>query len=80
MEEKIRELWVISRAKWHLIQQDHMTEPEAHHAIEQLAMERRITVFPPPSCCFQSSELAEHTNETQYRHHGQPLTGGCLFA
>lgn len=43
MEEKIRELWVISRAKWHLIQQDHMTEPEAYYAIEQLAMERRIT-------------------------------------
>lgn len=43
VEEKIRELRVINRAKWHLIEQDHMTEPEAHHAIEQLAMERRIT-------------------------------------
>lgn len=43
VEEKIRELRTINRAKWLLIEQNHMTEPEAHHAIEQLSMERRIT-------------------------------------
>lgn len=43
VEEKIRELRIINRAKWLLIEQRHITEPEAHHVIEQLAMERRIT-------------------------------------
>lgn len=43
VEEKIRELRIINQAKCHLIEQNHLTEPKAHHAIEQLDMERRIT-------------------------------------
>lgn len=43
VEEKIRELQLIDRAKWALIEQRHLTEPEAHRALERLAMEKGIT-------------------------------------
>lgn len=43
VEEKIRELRAVNRAKWLLIEREHLTEPEAHHALEQLAMAHRIT-------------------------------------
>ena len=43
VEEKIQELRLIDRAKWILIENCHMTEPEAHKALEHMAMERRIT-------------------------------------
>lgn len=43
VEEKIQELRLIDRAKWILIENRHMTESEAHKALERMAMERRIT-------------------------------------
>lgn len=43
VEDKIQELRLIDRAKWILIEDRHMTEPEAHKALERMAMERRIT-------------------------------------
>lgn len=43
VEEKIQELRLINRAKWLLIEARRLTEPEAHRALERLAMERRIT-------------------------------------
>lgn len=43
VEEKIQELRLIDRAKWALINTHGMTEPEAHRALERIAMEGRIT-------------------------------------
>lgn len=43
VEEKIQELRLIDRAKWILMENRRMTEPEAHKALELMAMERRIT-------------------------------------
>lgn len=43
VEEKIRELQLIDRAKWALIEKQRLTEPEAHRALERLAMEKGIT-------------------------------------
>ncbi len=42
VEEKIQELRLIDRAKWALIESRGLTEPEAHRALERMAMERRI--------------------------------------
>ena len=43
VDEKIRELQMIDRAKWVLIDKKGFTEPEAHRALERMAMEQRIT-------------------------------------
>lgn len=43
VEEKIRELRIIDRAKWALMERQGLTEPEAHRALERLAMEKGIT-------------------------------------
>ena len=43
VEEKIREIRLVNRAKWLLIEKEGMTEAEAHAAIEHAAMENRIT-------------------------------------
>lgn len=43
VEEKIRELRIIDRAKWALIEGQGLSEPEAHRALERMAMERRVT-------------------------------------
>ena len=41
LEEKMEEIRLVNRAKWLLIEQRHMTEPEAHRWIEKQAMDRR---------------------------------------
>ena len=43
LEEKVKEMTLINRAKWLLIDRLHMTEPEAHYHIEKQAMDRRIS-------------------------------------
>lgn len=43
VEEKIQELRLIDRAKWILIGSCGFSEPEAHRALEHMAMEKRIT-------------------------------------
>ena len=43
LEGKMKELALINRAKWLLIDKLHMTEPEAHRHIEKQAMDRRIS-------------------------------------
>lgn len=43
VEEKVQELRLIDRAKWILIERQNLTEPEAHRALERMAMEKRIT-------------------------------------
>lgn len=43
IEEKMEEIRIVNRAKWLLIQQLHMDEPEAHRYIEKQAMDRCIT-------------------------------------
>ena len=42
-EEKMQEIRLVNRAKWLLISKDGLTEDEAHHRIEKLAMDRCIT-------------------------------------
>ncbi len=41
VEEKIEEIRLINRAKWLLIENLHMTEPDAHRYITRQAMEQR---------------------------------------
>ncbi len=43
VEEKMEEIRLINRAKWLLIDNLKMTEPDAHHYIEKQAMDRCIT-------------------------------------
>lgn len=43
VEEKIRELRTVNSAKWALIRTRGISEPQAHHTIEQLAMKQRIS-------------------------------------
>ena len=42
-EEKIKEIRLVNRAKWLLIECLSMTEPEAHRYIEKQAMDLRIS-------------------------------------
>lgn len=48
-EEKMQEIRIVNRAKWILIEQLKMTEPDAHHYIERQAMDR----------CVSKREIAE---------------------
>ena len=43
VEEKVKELRLVNRAKWLLIEHRQMTEPQAHRYLEEQAMERRMT-------------------------------------
>lgn len=43
MEEKMKEIRIINRAKWILIEELKMDEPGAHHYIEKQAMDRCVT-------------------------------------
>lgn len=43
VEEKIKEIRLVNRAKWLLIECLRMTEPEAHRYIEKQAMDLRIS-------------------------------------
>ncbi|MBQ6267086.1 MAG: ANTAR domain-containing protein [Clostridia bacterium] len=43
LEEKMEEIRLINRAKWLLIEQQQMDEPQAHRWIEKQAMDRCIT-------------------------------------
>ena len=42
-EEKMKEIHLVNRAKWLIISELHMTEPEAHRYIEKQAMDRCVT-------------------------------------
>ena len=42
VDEKIEEIRLINRAKWHLIEHAGMTEPEAHKYIEKVSMDQRL--------------------------------------
>ena len=43
VEERIEEIRAVNRAKWLLIEREHMSEPEAHRHITRQAMERRVS-------------------------------------
>lgn len=43
IEEKMAEIRLVNRAKWALIEQEKMTESEAHRFIEKLAMDKCVT-------------------------------------
>lgn len=43
IEEKMEEIRIVNKAKWILIDRDHMSEEEAHRHIEKTAMNRCIT-------------------------------------
>ena len=42
IEEKMEEIRLVNRAKWLLISELHMDEPQAHRYIEKQAMDRRV--------------------------------------
>ena len=43
VEDKIAEIRLMNRAKWALIENEHLSEQEAHHRIEHAAMDERIS-------------------------------------
>ena len=43
VEEKIEEIRLVNRAKWLLIEREHMSENEAQHFVEKQSMDQRIT-------------------------------------
>ncbi len=43
VEDKIREIRIVNRAKWLLIEKENMSEKEAHAFVEHLAMDERIS-------------------------------------
>ena len=43
LEDKMQEIRTVNRAKWLLISGEGLTEDEAHHRIEKLAMDRCVT-------------------------------------
>lgn len=43
IEEKMEEIRIVNKAKWLLIRELHMDEPEAHRYLEKQAMDRCIT-------------------------------------
>ena len=53
-EKKIEELRIVNRAKWMLINEIHMSEPEAHRYIEKQSMDR----------CISKKEVAEEIIKT----------------
>ena len=59
VEDKMKELRLINKAKWILIEQEHMTEDEAHRHIGRRAMEQRI------SRAEAAQELIRSHKETQ---------------
>lgn len=44
VEEKVKEIRLINRAKWLLLEQRGMNENEAHQYLRKLAMDRRISI------------------------------------
>ena len=54
VEEKMEEIRIVNRAKWFLISELKMDEPQAHHYIEKQAMDR----------CIQRREVAEEIIRT----------------
>ena len=54
MEEKMKEIRLINRAKWVLIDELKMSEADAHHYIEKQAMDR----------CVSRREIAEEIIST----------------
>lgn len=43
IEEKMEEIRLVNRAKWLLIRELHMDEPQAHRYIEKQAMDRCVS-------------------------------------
>lgn len=43
VEEKMEEIRLINRAKWLLIEREHLSEPDAHRRIEKQAMDRCLS-------------------------------------
>ena len=54
LEEKMGEIRLVNRAKWLLISELKMSEPDAHHYIERQAMD----------CCVSKKEIAENIIKT----------------
>jgi response regulator NasT len=54
VEQKMQEIQLLNRAKWLLIEQRGMTEPEAHRFLEKQAMDR----------CVSKRKIAEELLET----------------
>lgn len=43
VETRMAQIRLVNRAKWALIEQEGLTEPQAHRKIEKLAMDRRVS-------------------------------------
>ena len=56
VEERIEEIRLINHAKWQLIEQKQMTEPEAHKYLEKYAMDHRISKREAARAVLEGSE------------------------
>ena len=43
VEDRMAQIRLVNRAKWAIIEQENLTEPQAHRRIEKLAMDRRVS-------------------------------------
>lgn len=43
LQEKMTDIRTVNRAKWILIEKEHLTEEEAHYSIEKMAMDMRLS-------------------------------------
>ena len=63
VEDKMKELRLINKAKWLLIENDHMTEDEAHRYIGRRAMEQRISRAEVAEAVVRSHEQTQTDRE-----------------
>ena len=54
VQEKIEEIRLVNRAKWLLIENLHLAEPDAHRYVEKQAMDLRISKREAAECIIQS--------------------------
>ena len=63
VEDKMKELRLINKAKWILIEREHMTEDEAHRHIGRRAMEQRISRTEVAEAVIRSHEEMQTNRE-----------------
>ena len=56
VQEKIEEIRLVNRAKWLLIENLHLAEPDAHRYVEKQAMDLRISKREAAESIIQSSQ------------------------
>ena len=61
VDERIEEIRLINHAKWHLIEQAGMTEPDAHKYLEKMAMDQRISKKKAAELILTDADASEKT-------------------